>query len=311
MQYKAGLRKVKRPGDILSDRLWRDMPTPLPVNGLSPKPFLKWAGGKGQLLGQFAELYPCQFAGYHEPFVGSAAVYFHLCSLRTPTSRVRLTDSNAELVNCYTVVRDDVDSLIDSLAKHKRQHSPDHYYEVRAHPSDALSEVERAARLIYLNKTCYNGLYRVNRRGQFNVPLGSYKNPGIYAPGELRQASRALQNAEIEVAPFASVVKRARKGDFVYFDPPYHPLSSTANFTSYTQGAFGEQEQHELAQVFRALDRKGCKVMLSNSWTPFIRNLYKGFRLVEVKAARVINSKAEKRGKVSELVVLNYDEPSW
>lgn len=295
------------------------MPTPLPVNGLSPKPFdfaqgrpfLKWAGGKGQLLGQFAGLYPCQFAGYHEPFVGSAAVYFHLCGLRTPIRRARLTDSNAELVNCYTMVRDDVDSLIASLAKHRQQHSPDHYYEVRAQTPDALREVERAARLIYLNKTCYNGLYRVNRQGQFNVPMGSYKNPRIFDPAELRRASRALQNAEIEVAPFASVVKRARRGDFVYFDPPYHPLSNTANFTSYTQSTFGEQEQHELAHAFRELDRKGCKVMLSNSWTPFIRNLYKGFRLVEVKAVRVINSKAERRGKVSELVVLNYEEPSW
>ncbi|MEK7326433.1 MAG: DNA adenine methylase [Chloroflexota bacterium] len=295
------------------------MLTPPPVNGLSPnpfdfaqgRPFLKWAGGKSRLLGQFAGLYPCQFAGYHEPFVGSAAVYFHLCGLRAPVKRVRLTDSNAELVNCYTVVRDDVDSLIDSLAKHKRQHSPEHYYEVRAQSLDALSEVERAARLIYLNKTCYNGLYRVNRRGQFNVPMGSYKNPGIFDPDELRQASRALQNAEIEVAPFAAAARRARKGDFVYFDPPYHPLSSTANFTSYTESAFGEQEQGELAQAFRELDRKGCKVMLSNSWTPFIRNLYKGYRLVEVKAARAINSKAEKRGKVSELVVLNYDESVW
>jgi DNA adenine methylase len=280
---------------------------PLPVNGLSPKPFLKWAGGKSRLLGQFAGLYPCQFANYHEPFMGSAAVYFHLCGLQAPVKRVRLTDSNAELINCYAVVKDDVDSLIASLAKHKWQHSPDHYYEVRAQAPDALSEVERAARLIYLNKTCYNGLYRVNRRGQFNVPLGSYKNPRIFDPDELRRASRALQNAEIEVAPFAAVARRARKGDFVYFDPPYHPLSSTANFTSYTESAFGEQEQRELAHIFRALDRKGCKVMLSNSWTPFVRNLYKGFRLVEVKAARAINSKAEKRGQVSELVVLNYD----
>jgi DNA adenine methylase len=281
---------------------------PPPANGLSPRPFLKWAGGKSRLLGQFAGLYPCQFAGYHEPFMGSAAVYFHLRGLRAPMRRVRLTDSNAELVNCYTAVRDVVESLIDSLAKHKRQHSPEHYYEVRAQSLAALDEVERAARLIYLNKTCYNGLYRVNRRGQFNVPMGSYKNPRIFDPDELRRASQALQNAEIEVAPFEAVARRARKGDFVYFDPPYHPLSSTANFTGYTESAFGEQEQRELAHAFRALDRKGCKVMLSNSWTPFIRNLYKGFRLVEVKAARAINSKAEKRGQVSELVVLNYDE---
>jgi len=277
-----------------------------------PRPFLKWAGGKSQLLAQFAPLYP-RFEGYHEPFVGSAAVFFHLCQLEAQgrlghaLARARLTDSNAELINCYCVVRDQVDALIASLARHKQRHSAEYYYDVRRHTLSDLSPVERAARLIYLNKTCYNGLYRVNRQGQFNVPLGAYQQPGIFDAQELRAASAALQTVELAVADFRGVLHHAHAGDLVYFDPPYHPLNKTSSFTSYTQAAFGEQEQRELAQLYRALADRGCRVMLSNSWSPLILDLYRGFRLVEVKAARAINSKPERRGKISELVVLNFD----
>ena len=277
------------------------------------KPFLKWAGGKGQLLDQFAPLYPRSFCSYHEPFVGSAAVYFHLCGLRAAgyladlMRRVRLTDSNMELVNCYQAVRDHVDELIDRLTLHKQKHGREYYYQVRSWLPQVLTPEEAAARFIYLNKTCYNGLYRVNRKGQFNVPMGSYKNPSIFDADNLRHASNMLRGVEIVVADFREVVNCAASGDFVYFDPPYHPLSRTANFTSYTEHPFGEEQQRELAQVFRALDRKGCKVMLSNSWTPFILDLYRGFRFVEVKAARAINSKAGGRGKISEAVVLNFE----
>lgn len=284
-------------------------------NDLVPvaKPFLKWAGGKGQLFEQFMPLYPRTFDGYHEPFVGSAAVYFHLFNLVTAgklkaaLERVRLTDANEELINCYAMVRDDVDVLIRALARHRERHSSSHYYAVRADSPATLSREERAARLIYLNKTCYNGLYRVNRKGEFNVPMGSYKNPSIYEADELRQVSRALQKTEIHAADFREVRRWASAGDFVYFDPPYHPLTTTSSFTNYTDQAFGEQEQRDLAQVYRDLDRRGCKLMLSNSWTPFIIDLYGGFRLVEVKATRAINSNPNKRGKISELVVLNYD----
>ncbi|MBI3242008.1 MAG: DNA adenine methylase [Chloroflexi bacterium] len=277
----------------------------------APKPFLKWAGGKTQLLSQLQPLFPRQFSGYHEPFVGSAAVYFHLYNLiqsgelKASLKRVSLTDSNEELINCYRAVRDDVEAVIEILADHKENHSRRYYYAVRAERQPHQNNVERAARLIYLNKTCYNGLYRVNRKGLFNVPMGRYKNPGIFDPDELRAASRALDGVSIEVADFRDVLKRARKDDFVYFDPPYYPLSKTASFTSYTMQPFGKFEHESLALVARALDEKGCRVMVNNSWSDYTRRLYFGFKRVELKANRSINSKAAKRGKISEMVVVN------
>lgn len=280
-----------------------------------PKPFLKWAGGKTQLLAQLACLFPREFLGYHEPFVGSAAVYWHLYGLAIDDQlsydgrRVRLTDANQELINCYQIVRDCPSELITQLAEHRRKHGETHYYQVRAQRPENLTAIQRAARFIYLNKTCYNGLYRVNRAGQFNVPIGSYKNPRIFDPEELNSASLALQGVTIEVADFHTVTSWAQCGDFVYFDPPYVPLTQTANFTSYTEAPFGEREQHDLADIFRVLDQKGCKVMLSNSWVPSNLDLYRGFNCIEVKANRAINSNAERRGKISELIVLNYDPP--
>lgn len=286
---------------------------PLPKVLEPPKPFLKWAGGKTQLLPVFTALYPPIFKTYHEPFLGSAAVYFHLYGLNArgaladSMTGVTLSDSNSELVNCYRVVKDNVEELVPLLADHKRKHSHSHFYAVREQLPGRLTDILRAARFIYLNKTCYNGLYRVNRRGQFNVPIGSYKNPGIFEAEALRRASEALQQAEIRVGDFHEVADRAEKGDFIYFDPPYHPLTKSANFTSYTQEAFGEEQQKELADVYSALDRRGCYVMLSNSWTPFVLELYKQFDCRQVHAARAINSNSERRGKISELVVLNYN----
>lgn len=270
------------------------------------KPFLKWAGGKSQLLAQFEPLLPASIKGYHEPFMGSAALFFYLCNVNRLPRRARLADSNSELVNTFTVLRDHPDDLIARLAHHKRRHSQSHYYIVRAQAWSSLSPLERAARFIYLNKTCYNGLYRVNRSGQFNVPFGSYKNPSIFSEPGLRQASECLQRAELQEAPFQAVTSVARRGDFVYFDPPYHPLSKTANFTSYTAAEFGEAQQRELAEVFKTLHRKGCKVMLSNSWTPLILDLYQGFTLLPVLASRAINSNGAGRGRIKEAVVLNY-----
>jgi DNA adenine methylase len=275
------------------------------------RPFLKWAGGKTQLLPQLARLFPERFEGYHEPFVGSAAVFFHLYNLkqagelRAAFKRASLTDSNDELVTCYRAVRDGVEPVIGWLAEHKASHNARYFYKVRAQNPANLGDAERAARLIYLNKTCYNGLYRVNSRGQFNVPLGRYRNPGIFDPDELRLASRALADVTIETADFREVLKRARKGDFIYFDPPYFPVSKTASFTSYTRGAFGSFDHESLALVFRSLDEKGCKLMLNNSWTDFTRRLYRGYKRVELKASRSINSKGSLRGKISEMVVLN------
>jgi DNA adenine methylase len=286
------------------------MPTP-PSRTVVARPFLKWAGGKTQLLPQLQPLFPKSFEGYHEPFVGSGAVFFYLYNLKqsgdlkASFKRVSLTDSNEELINCYRAVRDGLDSLISWLEEHKANHNSRYYYKVRASNPLNMGDVERAARLIYLNKTCYNGLYRVNSRGQFNVPVGRYKNPGIFDPDELRAASQALQDVTLEAADFREVLKRARKNDLVYFDPPYFPISKTSSFTSYTEKNFGKFEHESLALVFKALADKGCNVILNNSWTDFTRHLYAGYKRKEIKATRSINSKAASRGKISEMVVVN------
>ncbi|MCA1899860.1 MAG: DNA adenine methylase [Chloroflexi bacterium] len=275
-----------------------------------PKPFLKWAGGKTQLLDQLTELFPKNISRYCEPFMGSAAVFWHIFSLREKEkidfSLARLTDANAELVNAYCVVRDDVKALIEILLAHRKNHNKEYYYKIRALRLNGLSNIERAARFIYLNKTCFNGLYRVNRSGQFNVPMGSYKDPAIFDEDELMTASQALQNVELEVSDFRDTLQWAQAGDFIYLDPPYVPVSKTSSFTSYTEKPFGEREQKELFSLFCELDNLGCKVMLSNSWVDSMLELYKGFTCIEVKAPRAINSNSEKRGKISELVVINY-----
>ena len=279
--------------------------TPLPR--VEAEPFLKWAGGKGQLLTQFADLYPRRIERYVEPFVGGAAVFFDLRA-RFELRAAALSDNNDELINCYTVVRDRVEELIELLAQHKRRHHaqhPDYYYKMRdTVPRDP---VRRAARLIYLNKTCYNGLYRVNSRGQFNVPIGRYRNPPICDPDLLRRASAALQGVELRVCDFAAWLDEAQPGDFFYIDPPYFPLSKTANFTAYTHGGFGLEEQVRLAGFVRQLDARGCLVMVSNSDTQVIRDLYAGLRITTVTARRAINSNGARRGPTNELVITNYD----
>ena len=274
---------------------------------VQPAPIIKWAGGKGRLLEQYEPLFPREFGNYREPFVGGAAVFFHLSRhLREQRAGVWLTDGNAEIVNLYEAVRDAVEEVIGFLQVHREQHGKQHYYAVRAQDPRALPLAERAARTIYLNKTCYNGLYRVNSRGEFNVPMGRYKNPGILNEAALLQASAALQGVNLDACDFAAVIGRAAPGDFIYFDPPYQPLTRTANFTSYTAGAFDEREQARLAEVFRVLDAKGCLVMLSNSDTPLVRRLYEGFDIRVVKARRAVNSRADRRGPVDEVVVRNY-----
>ncbi|MBI5490704.1 MAG: DNA adenine methylase [Deltaproteobacteria bacterium] len=265
----------------------------------APRPFLKWAGGKGQLLEQYRPLFPRRFGRYHEPFVGGGAVFFHL---RPP--QATLSDDNADLIDCLLAVRDDLPAVIDALGRHR--YEKEYYYAVRAQDPAALPLAERAARMIFLNRTCFNGLYRVNSKGGFNVPFGRYSNPTICDAPNLHACARALKQAQIERGPFGSVLDRARRGDFVYFDPPYHPLSKTAYFTAYAKGGFREEDQRELARVFAELDRRGVLVMLSNSDTPLVRELYKGLRIVRVQATRSINSKGARRGAITELVVLNY-----
>lgn len=283
------------------------METTTPLN---PKPFLKWAGGKSQLLSQIAPYLPPECRCYTEPFCGSAALYWYLFSQaqrgQFQFQQARLSDRNAELINCYQIVRDRVEDLIGQLTEYRQQHSKTFYYYIRSLNQQQLDPLTRAARFIYLNKTCFNGLYRVNRAGQFNVPMGRYANPQIFDPETLRQASLALQNVTLSVADFQEVLTWATAGDFIYFDPPYYPLSKTANFTSYTDQPFGEAEQIALAQVVETLARRGCYVMVSNAWVEPVLQLYQSWRCIELKASRVINSNAHKRGKISELLVVTY-----
>ncbi len=269
------------------------------ANAASPRPFLKWAGGKGQLLEQYEPLFPKRFGRYHEPFVGGGAVFFRL-----RPARAALSDDNAELIHCFRAVRDDVRGVIAALQGHVYER--EHFYAVRALDPATLPPAERAARTIYLNRTCFNGLYRVNAKGRFNVPFGRYTNPRLVDAPNLRACARALRRVRLDCSSFTGVLERSRRGDFVYLDPPYNPTSKTASFTGYSAGGFGAELQRELARVYAELDRRGVLLMLSNSNTPLIRALYGGFRFVEVRAARAINSKGAKRGAVTELVILNY-----
>ena len=269
---------------------------------LSARPFLKWAGGKAQLLAQMEPFFPKDYRTYFEPFLGGGAVFFHL----QPEKAV-LSDSNPELVNTFTVVRDDVEGLMRALDEHLPQRTEEKYfYKVRATDPATLSPVERAARTVFLNKTCFNGLYRVNSDGHFNVPWGGYSNPTLYDRENLLAASALLRGKSIVLADYQKVCARARVGDLVYLDPPYHPLSETSKFTSYTKEDFGNREQRKLAEAYRRLDKRGVLVMLSNSATPLVRSLYEGFRIESLKAKRAINSKGTGRGEIEELLVMNY-----
>lgn len=269
--------------------------------------FLKWAGGKLQLIEQFENLFPLDFRNYYEPFIGSGAVFFYLKS-KSRLNKVILSDTNEELINCFTVVRDKPSELIEVLLNHRKRHSKQYYYEVRDLESDRLDSVSRAARMIYLNKTCFNGLYRVNSKGEFNVPFGDYKNPSIFDRNTLYRASQMLQDADLRVMTFDKVLDFAGKDDFVYFDPPYIPLSKTSSFTRYSKSDFSVEEQNQLSVVFRALDSGGCFVMLSNSDHSLTRELYRDYdkNIVVVRAKRKINSVGSKRGAINEIVVTNY-----
>lgn len=269
-----------------------------------PRPFLKWAGGKTQLIPQYQTYFPARFKNYYEPFLGGGAIFFHLLP-----NRAILTDINWELINTYRCVRDVVEELIALLEKHQQNHKKyqkDYYYEMRSRRGE-YSNVEKAGRFIYLNKTCFNGLYRENSDGEFNVPMGSYKAPAICNPDLLRAVSAALKPAKIVVRPFDNVLNFATSGDdFVYFDPPYHPLSPTSNFTAYSRYNFTESDQIRLRDTFAELANRGVKVMLSNSDCSLIRELYRDFKIYEISASRSINSDGKKRGKISEVLVTSY-----
>jgi DNA adenine methylase len=269
-------------------------------------PFLKWAGGKGQLLKQYIQYIPRKFNNYIEPFVGGGAVFFYLSNngYIDNDKKVVLIDSNEELINCYKIVNSSVAQLISILNSSSFLNNQDTYYKIR--DSNPQDPIEKAARTIYLNKTCFNGLYRVNSSGQFNVPFGKYANPLICNGKNLEAVSIVLSKVDLICDDFSRCLEFAEKDDFIYFDPPYQPLSKTANFTSYTKKCFDEQEQIRLYKIFKKLDNIGCKVMLSNSDTYLIKELYKDFHIQVVLANRAINCKASGRGKINELVIMNY-----
>ena len=275
------------------------------------KPFLKWAGGKRALSAFIMPFVPKYFKAYFEPFLGGGALFFTLYQKGFLKDNVILNDKNKELINTYKILQNHLSELLKILENFQRNHNKEHFYTIRNLDRNKefvnKDSTFRAARFIYLNKTCFNGLCRYNAKGEFNTPLGSYKNPKIYEKEVLLNASLALQNTQICDNDFERICGWAKKNDFIYFDPPYYPLNKTSSFVSYTD-VFLEQEQIRLAKLFKELDSKGVKVLQSNSNTPFIRELYKGFEIIELKAKRAINCKGERRGEITELLIKgNYE----
>ncbi len=290
------------------------------------RPILKWVGGKGQLLDRLQPLFPPHFNRYIEPFAGAGAVFFRLYNLGLIGANPRLravpailNDFNAELVLVYQVVRDHPEELIDELARHQAHATdPDYYYYLRNRDREAdfgqCPAHVRAARTIFLNKTGYNGLYRVNRRGYFNVPFGRYERPTVLDRDALKAAHQALQCVDLMCSDFAQPLRLARKGDFVYVDPPYQPLTSTANFTAYTSRGFGWSEQDRLAKWLVRAARRGCHVLINNADTREVRQLYETafgqhgitIRMESFETARSVNRDPRARGGGLELTVWNY-----
>lgn len=269
-------------------------------------PVVKWVGGKRQLLDEITPLLPAGITSYCEPFLGGGALLFSM-----QPSKAVVNDLNGDLIAVYEVIRDDVEALIDALKKH--ENTPAYFYAIRdmdrnKEAYQAMSKVERASRLLYLNKTCFNGLFRVNASGEFNVPFGHYKNPNIANEHTLRAVSNYFASSNITFCneDFAATLNRIDKGWFVYLDPPYDPVSDTASFTGYNKGGFDRKEQVRLKQCCDELTRRGIKFMLSNSATAFIEALYQDYNITIVKAKRAINADASKRGAIAEVLIRNY-----
>lgn len=271
------------------------------------QPFLKWVGGKRQLLSIINQYRPKKFERYYEPFLGGGAVVFYM-----QPQKATISDLNSELINCYVVIRDKPEQLLSHLENH--ENTSEYFYNLRGLDRDAsferMNDVERASRIIYLNKTCYNGLFRVNSQGQFNAPFGYYKNPKYANDVVIRALSLYLNQSSIEIlnANYEQAVLNARRNDFIYFDPPYDPVSDTASFTGYNLNKFDRRDHKELKLLCDDLTRRGCKVLLSNSDTSFVRDLYSDsslYTVVEIEANRNVNSSADGRGKVSELLIHN------
>jgi len=277
------------------------------VKNILVSPVVKWVGGKRQLLDKILPLIP-KHSTYVEPFVGGAAVLFEL----QPTKAV-INDYNHELINVYNIIKSNPEELIQSLEKHKELNTKDYFYEIRSLDRDplfdTLTDIEKAARIIYLNKTCFNGLYRVNLSGQFNTPYGKYKNPNIVNASTIRAVSKYFNKGTIKIisGDYKDSLKGLRKGAFVYFDPPYVPISTSSSFTGYTEGGFSLKNQEELKEQCDKLNARGINFLLSNSDCEFIRELYKDYNIITVKAKRNINRNGSDRGEINEVLVMNYE----
>ena len=271
------------------------------------QPFTKWTGGKRQLLSVIKSLMPDQYNNYFEPFVGGGALFFDLAP-----KKAYINDFNSELINCYHQIKKNPQILIELLAKHQENNSKEYYLDLRSADRDSridkMTDVERAARIMYMLRVDFNGLYRVNSKNQFNVPYGRYKNPKIVDGELLLSISKYLNDNDIHILnkDFEEAVEDVRVGDFVYFDPPYIPLSETSAFTSYTHEGFSYEDQVRLRDTFMKLDEKGAYVMLSNSSSPIVEELYKDFYIHKVEATRTNGAKSSSRGKISEIIVTNY-----
>ncbi|MBN2825520.1 MAG: DNA adenine methylase [Campylobacterales bacterium] len=268
------------------------------------KPIIKWVGGKRQLINELKRLMPPKYNRYFEPFIGGGALFFEL-----KPQNAFINDYNSELINLYQVVRDNPNALIVDVCEHKNE--VEYYYEIRALDRDReifdkLSDVKRASRFLYLNKTAFNGLYRVNSKNQFNVPFGRYKNPNYCVPDNIMACSELFKNTEMTNDDFEVIKDKVQAGDFVYFDPPYIPLTATSSFTTYTDKGFDEDMQFRLKELCDSIDKKGAYFMLSNSSVKLVYELYESYNIHEVKAKRSINSNGNGRGKITEMVVINY-----
>lgn len=270
------------------------------------QPVLKWAGGKRQLLSEISKYIPKGIKNYYEPFIGGGAVLFYL-----QPKKATINDFNNELINVYTVIRDNLDELIIDLQKHKNEEEYFYYTRGldRTPEFNTLNNIQKASRILYLNKTCFNGLFRVNSSGEFNTPFGKYKNPNITNDITLRAVSKYLNENDIKFinGDFEEALKGIRKGSFVYFDPPYYPISDSSSFTGYTLDGFSKEDQERLKKLCDKLTKKGVKFLLSNSAAPFILELYKDYNIELVKANRNINSNGAKRGEINEVLVRNYE----
>ena len=271
-------------------------------------PFLKWAGGKRQLMPEIRKMLPRGVANhpYYEPFIGGGALFFELLP-----KRAVINDYNEELINVYTVIRDNPSALIEDLKRHKN--TAEYFYKIRAIDRQPLfsnlTRIERASRIIYLNKTCYNGLYRVNNAGEFNSPFGRYKNPNIVNEPVIKAVSKYLNSSQIQISScdYALILKDIPTDSFVYLDPPYHPISESSSFTGYVQGGWDEGEQLRLRDVCNRLSERGIKFLLSNSASDFIREIYSDYNIHIVQAKRSVNSNPSGRGQVDEFLIRNYE----